>query len=60
MYPVPPGTTQIMGVEFSGTVEDFGPDVTAFKDGDEVFGLAYGVSLCLLTTSSSAHARGAR
>jgi NADPH2:quinone reductase len=32
-----------MGVEFSGTVEEFGPDGHEdFKVGDEVLGLAYG------------------
>lgn len=43
-YPLPPGVTPIMGVEFSGTVHELGPAVTHLKVGDEVFGLAYGVS----------------
>ncbi|KAH6697612.1 zinc-binding dehydrogenase [Plectosphaerella plurivora] len=45
-YPLPPGTTEILGVEFSGTIESTGPegDVSdhGFKQGDAVFGLAYG------------------
>lgn len=45
-YPLPPGTTEILGVEFSGTIESVGPegDVSdhGFKEGDAVFGLAYG------------------
>lgn len=41
MYPLPPGASTILGVEFSGTVADAGTS----KDwavGDEVFGLATG------------------
>ncbi len=42
-YPVPPGTSKILGVEFSGLIVGLGPDVSeSFKVGDEVFGLAYG------------------
>ncbi|KAL7271136.1 hypothetical protein RUND412_006132 [Rhizina undulata] len=41
-YPLPPQTSKILGVEFSGIVEDLGPEVADFKPGDEVFGLAYG------------------
>jgi putative PIG3 family NAD(P)H quinone oxidoreductase len=42
-YPVPPQGGKILGVEFSGTVESFGPkNEDSFKEGDEVFGLAYG------------------
>jgi NADPH:quinone reductase-like Zn-dependent oxidoreductase len=45
MYPVPPGASKILGVEFSGTIEELGADgggKEGFKVGDEVFGLAYG------------------
>jgi len=45
MYPVPPGASKILGVEFSGTIEELGADGggrEGFKTGDEVFGLAYG------------------
>lgn len=42
-YPVPPGVSQILGVEFSGTIVELGPGIAEkFKTGDEVFGLAYG------------------
>jgi len=41
-YPVPPGTSTIMGVEFSGTVVELGQGVTDWKLGEEVFGLAGG------------------
>ncbi|KWU46094.1 quinone oxidoreductase putative [Rhodotorula sp. JG-1b] len=40
MYPLPPGTSPILGVEFSGTVEEAGS--SDFKKGDPVFGLATG------------------
>lgn len=45
MYPVPPGASKILGVEFSGTIEELGAEgggKEGFKVGDEVFGLAYG------------------
>ncbi|KAG8897354.1 hypothetical protein FRC00_004403 [Tulasnella sp. 408] len=41
-YPLPPGTTEILGVEFSGSVAEVGPNVQDFHIGDEVFGLTYG------------------
>ncbi|EJD39288.1 quinone oxidoreductase putative [Auricularia subglabra TFB-10046 SS5] len=37
-YPVPPGTSQILGVEFSGTVFKVGEGVQGWSEGDEVFG----------------------
>lgn len=39
-YPLPPGVSTILGVEFSGTIED--PNGSSYAAGDEVFGLAYG------------------
>ncbi|KAH9864515.1 hypothetical protein J1614_010450 [Plenodomus biglobosus] len=45
MYPVPPGASKILGVEFSGTISELseeGGGKEGFKVGDEVFGLAYG------------------
>jgi NADPH2:quinone reductase len=42
-YNVPPQAGKILGVEFSGWIEEFGEsDHGDFKVGDEVFGLAYG------------------
>jgi NADPH:quinone reductase-like Zn-dependent oxidoreductase len=44
-YPVPPGASKILGVEFSGMVVELseeGGGKEGFKEGDEVFGLAYG------------------
>lgn len=43
-YPVPPGAPSILGVEFSGRVDEVGPGVTKISLGNEVFGLAGGVS----------------
>ncbi|KDE02537.1 hypothetical protein MVLG_06900 [Microbotryum lychnidis-dioicae p1A1 Lamole] len=40
LYPLPPGVTDILGVEFSGVVEETAG--TKFNKGDAVFGLAYG------------------
>lgn len=43
LYPLPPQAPKTLGVEFSGTIESFGPGEHGdFKEGDEVFGLAYG------------------
>ncbi|GAA5946087.1 hypothetical protein JCM10213_006811 [Rhodosporidiobolus nylandii] len=39
-YPVPPGASPIIGVEFSGTIEEAGS--SEFKVGEAVFGLATG------------------
>jgi len=42
-YKLLPESGNIMGVEFSGIVEDVGPDCRGdFSKGSEVFGLAYG------------------
>lgn len=42
-YPLPPQAPLTLGVEFSGVIESFGSDDRGgFKEGDEVFGLAYG------------------
>lgn len=43
LYPVPPQAPKTLGVEFSGIIESFGSDAeSGFREGDEVFGLAYG------------------
>jgi putative PIG3 family NAD(P)H quinone oxidoreductase len=41
-YPVPPGASHILGVEFSGVVHDLGPGATTWSLGDEVYGLVGG------------------
>lgn len=46
-YPVPPGASQILGVEFSGHVAELGSGVSEWKTGDEVFGLTTGVCMQL-------------
>jgi NADPH:quinone reductase-like Zn-dependent oxidoreductase len=48
-YPKPPQASKILGVEFSGVVEELGDaENTEFKVGDEVFGLAYGGKFYLI------------
>lgn len=72
-YPVPSGASQILGVEFGGTIEELGdpPEerdqsgesqalrdaLKRWKRGDEVFGLAYGVSCVALMFCSSLNIR---
>lgn len=41
-YPLPPGASEILGVEFSGIIVELGPAVTAWAIGDEVLGLDQG------------------
>ncbi|KAH7314004.1 quinone oxidoreductase [Rhizoctonia solani] len=41
-YPLPAGTSDILGVEFSGTIEELGSEASGFEVGQEVIGLAYG------------------
>ena len=44
-YPVPPGSSDILGVEFSGHITALGPNTSlGWQAGDEVLGLASGVS----------------
>ncbi|KAI3326220.1 zinc-binding alcohol dehydrogenase domain-containing protein 2 [Xylariaceae sp. AK1471] len=51
LYPLPPQAPATLGVEFSGTIESFGPPLSSttkggdgeeLHEGDAVFGLAYG------------------
>ncbi|KAF8158489.1 hypothetical protein B0H34DRAFT_461532 [Crassisporium funariophilum] len=42
MYPPPPGSSSILGVEFSGIITELGPEVSNWKVGSEVLGLAGG------------------
>lgn len=44
-YPLPPGASTILGVEFSGRVVQVGDGVTEWAEGDEVLGLVSGVSV---------------
>ncbi|TEB22763.1 quinone oxidoreductase putative [Coprinellus micaceus] len=41
-YPPPPGASDLLGVEFSGTVTELGQGVKEWKVGDEVLGLVGG------------------
>ena len=41
-YPVPPGASQILGLEMAGTVADMGADVTDWQIGDRVCALLSG------------------
>lgn len=44
-YALPPQASKtILGVEFAGTVTELGEGCSKYKVGDEVFGLAFGVS----------------
>src|SRR5947209_4702152 len=38
-YPLPPGATDILGLECSGTIVALGPDATGWKIGDQVCAL---------------------
>ncbi len=50
-YPLPPGAPTILGVEFSGYIAALGPNVSnTWKEGDQVFGIAPGVSQYPLPT----------
>jgi len=42
LYPPPPGASEILGLECSGTVEELGTEVTRFKPGDRVMALLTG------------------
>jgi len=53
-YNVPPQGGKILGVEFSGWIEELGEGETSdFKVGDEVFGLAYGGAYAEYLASST-------
>lgn len=41
-YPLPPGASTILGVEFSGLIQKLGDGVSEWQVGDEVYGLATG------------------
>ncbi|EJD39283.1 quinone oxidoreductase putative [Auricularia subglabra TFB-10046 SS5] len=54
-YPVPPGASDILGVEFSGTVTKVGGAVSIWKEGDEVFGLVPGGAYAELVAAPETH-----
>lgn len=57
-YPLPPQASKtILGVEFSGTVTKLGEGASKYKIGDEVFGLAFGVSSYLPSVAPAKHRR---
>ena len=56
-YPMPPGASAILGVEFSGHVARVGEGVTEWREGDEVLGLAAGVSIRLVAAISDGRTR---
>ncbi len=41
-YPAPPGDSEILGLEVSGTIEEIGSEVSAWKIGDRVIALVGG------------------
>lgn len=43
-YPPPPGSSQILGLEFAGIIQDVGQAKTSFKLGDRVMGIVSGGS----------------
>ncbi|KAL5519821.1 hypothetical protein ACEPAG_1481 [Sanghuangporus baumii] len=54
-YPMPPGVSQILGIEFSGLVTELGSDVTQWKVNDEVFGLVSGGAYAEFVTVPQSH-----
>jgi len=54
-YAVPPGASSILGVEFSGTITEIGTDVSGWKVGEEVLGLAGGGAYAEFIAVSQTH-----
>ncbi|KZV85758.1 quinone oxidoreductase putative [Exidia glandulosa HHB12029] len=54
-YPLPPGASEILGVEFSGTVAKLGEGATKWKEGDEVFGLVAGGAYAEYVSAPQTH-----
>ena len=50
-YPLPKGASTILGVEFSGTIEQTASNESQWKVGDEIFGITSGVSHSLRLVS---------
>lgn len=58
LYPMPPGVTQVPGLEVAGEVVAVGTDVTQFKVGDNVCGLTNGggyAEYCVVPQSQTLH-----
>jgi putative PIG3 family NAD(P)H quinone oxidoreductase len=54
-YPPPPGSTDLLGLEVSGTVAAVGPDVTAWSAGDAVCALTPGGGYAEYCVTPAAH-----
>lgn len=58
LYPMPPGVTQVPGLEVAGDVVAVGAEVTQFKLGDKVCGLTNGggyAEYCVVPQSQTLH-----
>lgn len=58
LYPMPPGVTQVPGLEVAGEVVAVGAEVTQFKVGDKVCGLTNGggyAEYCMVPQSQTLH-----
>lgn len=58
LYPMPPGVTQVPGLEVAGEVVAVGAEVTRFKLGDKVCGLTNGggyAEYCVVPQSQTLH-----
>ena len=58
LYPMPPGVTQVPGLEVAGEVVAVGAEVTQFKVGDNVCGLTNGggyAEYCVVPQSQTLH-----
>ena len=58
LYPMPPGVTQVPGLEVAGEVVTVGAEVTQFKVGDKVCGLTNGggyAEYCVVPQSQTLH-----
>ena len=58
LYPMPPGVTQVPGLEVAGEVVAIGAEVTQFKLGDNVCGLTNGggyAEYCVVPQSQTLH-----
>jgi putative PIG3 family NAD(P)H quinone oxidoreductase len=54
-YPPPPGDSEILGLEVSGTIEELGPGVTGWKVGDRVLSLVGGGAYAEYAVAYASH-----